>query len=191
MNITKNGKTLTIEVRECNPREATECMGTMICFHRRYILGDSHIFKNTQEFSDWCNENKDKIAIILPLYLYDHSGITISTEPFYDKWDSGQVGYIYTTKEDVKSFGYDLKDINLIKHRLMEEVEDYDAHLQDNFIEIYFSLFDDNTGYDYGTIYGTKSNMKELLNNISIFTEYPEFEKEVLDSFCEREAFME
>ena len=37
--------------------------------------------------------------IILPLYLYDHSGITMSTGPFSCPWDSGQVGWIYAPKQ--------------------------------------------------------------------------------------------
>lgn len=39
--------------------------------------------------------------IILPLYLYDHSGITISTSPFSCPWDSGQVGYAVMTKQEI------------------------------------------------------------------------------------------
>lgn len=37
--------------------------------------------------------------IILPLYLYDHSGITMSTSVFSCPWDSGQVGWIYASKQ--------------------------------------------------------------------------------------------
>lgn len=33
--------------------------------------------------------------VILPLYLYDHSGISMSTGAFSCPWDSGQVGFIY------------------------------------------------------------------------------------------------
>lgn len=41
---------------------------------------------------------------IQPLYLYDHSGISMSTSSFvgrarHAEWDSGQVGYIYLDKE--------------------------------------------------------------------------------------------
>lgn len=41
---------------------------------------------------------KDKVAI-LPLYLYDHSGLTMSTSDFGDRWDSGCVGFIYMDKD--------------------------------------------------------------------------------------------
>jgi len=37
--------------------------------------------------------------VILPLYLYDHSGITMSTSVFSCPWDSGQVGWIYASKQ--------------------------------------------------------------------------------------------
>jgi hypothetical protein len=37
--------------------------------------------------------------IILPLFLYDHSGITMRTGPFGDPWDSGQVGVIHVSKD--------------------------------------------------------------------------------------------
>ena len=36
--------------------------------------------------------------VILPLYLYDHSGITMNTCGFSCPWDSGQVGWIYADK---------------------------------------------------------------------------------------------
>jgi len=36
--------------------------------------------------------------VLLPLYLLDHSGLSISTSDFCDPWDSAQVGWIYTDK---------------------------------------------------------------------------------------------
>lgn len=43
-------------------------------------------------------------VVIQPLFLYDHSGISMSTSSFvgraqHAEWDSGQVGYIYMDKE--------------------------------------------------------------------------------------------
>ena len=38
--------------------------------------------------------------VILPLYLYDHSGITMNTCGFSCPWDSGQVGWIYASAMD-------------------------------------------------------------------------------------------
>lgn len=39
-------------------------------------------------------------VLMLPLHLYDHSGITMNTTGFHCPWDSGQVGFIYVTLKD-------------------------------------------------------------------------------------------
>lgn len=44
----------------------------------------------------------DAELVVLPLYLYDHSGLRLSTGPFGCPWDSGQVGYIYCSLEDAR-----------------------------------------------------------------------------------------
>lgn len=41
----------------------------------------------------------EKDHYLLPLYLYDHSGITMSTGSFGCPWDSGQVGWIFVSYE--------------------------------------------------------------------------------------------
>lgn len=40
----------------------------------------------------------DPAVIALPVYMYDHSGITINTTGFSCGWDSGMVGCIYISK---------------------------------------------------------------------------------------------
>ena len=72
-------------------------------------------------------------ALILPLYIYDHSGITMSTSPFSCPWDSGQVGFIYCTKEQIRNW-LQVKRITKkvwdhAKRILMGEVETYDQYL--------------------------------------------------------------
>ena len=78
----------------------------------------------------------------LPLYIYEHSGITISTGGFSCPWDSGQAGWIYTTKEDVLECGGKIqgkkKYIKVTERNwkraaqlwLEGEVEQYDQYLQ-------------------------------------------------------------
>lgn len=64
----------------------------------------------------------DKFYIYSPLYLYDHSGITISMRPFSCPWDSGQVGWIYVSikrfKEETARAGKLKKDG--INHELVK-----------------------------------------------------------------------
>lgn len=71
----------------------------------------------------------------LPLYLYDHSGITMSTGSFNDPWDSGQVGFIYTSKEVVLRELCDVNEENWRETavKLMKaDVEAYDQYLTDD-----------------------------------------------------------
>ena len=49
----------------------------------------------TPELIGLCKNN----VAILPLYLYDHSGLAMSTSDFGDRWDSGCVGFIYMDKD--------------------------------------------------------------------------------------------
>lgn len=49
----------------------------------------------------WQTRHDERLGIALcrPLFLYDHSGITISAGSFNCRWDSGQVGWQYVTDE--------------------------------------------------------------------------------------------
>ena len=42
-----------------------------------------------------------KDHVFLPVYLYRHGGDAVSTVPYSDPWDSGQIGWIYATKKQV------------------------------------------------------------------------------------------
>ena len=206
-------KPYTLFLRDDNdvdsPRETDSCFGTMVCFHRRYSLGDSHDYSDPEEFlrdivgegvshenviehvrsgevddvklrynpstrewevhsywdmfKKWYVEDSfpapikgqesdiaealvgqmqvsdllclaEKTYCILPLYLYDHSGITMNTGGFSCPWDSGQVGWIYATKEAVQN-EYGCKeltpDIREKAERLLQgEVEYYDHYIR-------------------------------------------------------------
>lgn len=71
--------------------------------------------------------SRDPDTFMLPLYLYNHSGLTINTTGFSCPWDSGQVGWIYTTKERFDKFG---SDWGKRKEYLLGEVETYDQYLR-------------------------------------------------------------
>lgn len=87
-----------------SPREEFDQLGKMVCFHGRYNLGDKHNYYS-DEYNGWeelkrAIMKKENAVAILPLYLYDHSGITMNTSGFSCRWDSGQVGFIYMTKKE-------------------------------------------------------------------------------------------
>jgi hypothetical protein len=78
----------------CNPRKEWDNLGTVVLHDRcRYDFGDDTA----------SNEELQELAqradlITLPVYMYDHSGITINTSGFSCPWDSGMVGLIYVAK---------------------------------------------------------------------------------------------
>ncbi len=100
-------------------------LGTMVCSHKRYNLGDKHDFDFNQ-YDGWEEAGKALIkendaAIVLRLYLFDHSGISLRTTPFSDRWDSGQVGFVFISKEKLrKEYG-----VKRISKKLLEKVEKY------------------------------------------------------------------
>jgi hypothetical protein len=120
-----------------NPREEWDNLGSMFCFHPRYSLGDKHDYK-TSDFDNWEDmerklSKEHNVGVILPLYLYDHSGITISTSPFGCQWDSMKVGYILVSKETIRK-GYEVKRItksilDKVTNCLKGEIETYDQYL--------------------------------------------------------------
>lgn len=124
---------------EC-PRKNHDNAGKMVCWHRRYILGDEMPEENMEWFL-WdlagYEDNGQEIPpiaqmlkrierthVILPLYLYDHSGITMNTSGFGCRWDSGQVGYIYIDRATgVKEWGRKWR--KMAEKRLISEVKTY------------------------------------------------------------------
>lgn len=135
MSIKRKGFTLTVFEDDIeDPREYYKDtnMSKMICFHRKYQLGDKHNFKTPSEFNEWYNKNKDKVACIMPLYLLDHSGLTMSVHDFHDPWDSGQVGYAYILKETLREHNMadDIGSYDTCRALIETEVEEYDRWLR-------------------------------------------------------------
>ena len=109
----------TIKIYHDNDAESPrdwDNLGTLICGHSRYQLGDKHEFDDARSFlldlldldvemdlpvNDLI-KRVEKIAVILPVYLYDHSGLAMNTTGFHCPWDSGQIGFIYVTLTDIR-----------------------------------------------------------------------------------------
>lgn len=127
----KHGE-LTIEIHaDENPESPRDWdnMGKMVCFHSRYELGDKHDHPIEEAR---LLEDADHV-LSLPLYLYDHGGITMRTTPFGCPWDSGKVGFIYVTKAAARE-EYGVKRLTkAVRERalgvLRSEVEVYDRYL--------------------------------------------------------------
>lgn len=174
-----NNKILEILLDEnpSNPRE-DDNLTTMICGHRRYTLGDAHSY-NTDNYNGWDELERDirikeKALIMLPLYMYDHSGITISTKPFGCDWDSGQIGFVIITNESIDKIGCTMRDnesINDYTKRLTEyalsEVKLYDEYLRGDVYGYRVTDTDNNELDSCWGFYGSDWKTNGILDNIS------------------------
>lgn len=160
-----------------DPRE-WDNLCTMYFFHRRYRLGDKHDM-SIDDVEDYVNR---KDVLFKEVYMYDHSGITISTSPFGCRWDSGKIGYIaidYDTirRELIGVNRYITKKVKDRVYKIMEgEIETYDCYLRGdvyyyNIVSESGELIDSCSGF-YGNNFkenGLLSELPEELRDSSKF----------------------
>lgn len=88
-----------------NPRTEWDNCAVISCAKSvRYAISDRDQelpddVRSEDELREYVGE---PLAALKPLYLFDHSGITISTSPFSCPWDSGQIGWVYITEAVAK-----------------------------------------------------------------------------------------
>ncbi len=114
-----------------NPRREPDArFGTIVAFHRRYDFNETKL--KSDSFDSWSDlrrfledpepgmpgwDYKVKVVSISPLYMLDHSGFRFSTKDFECPWDSGLIGYIFATEEDIKNWnpGSEEEIVNALK----------------------------------------------------------------------------
>jgi hypothetical protein len=162
-------------------------LGTMVCWHNRYSLGDEKAHENyvyskeckIKNLTDYC-DNWDEVEevlkkefntlVILPLFLYDHSGISMRTYRHgqHSSWDGGWVGFIFVEKDKVKK-EWNVKRVSAklkkkIEEILSSEVNTYDDYIQGN---VYHYSVEDKHGNDIdscGGFYGYDHEKSGLLS---------------------------
>ena len=154
-------------------------VGTMVHFGTKYKLGDKqyrHVGewlaemlvdlgfeRDTEEWDEFFSDvfdimpdamqkaydMIDEKLIILPLYLYDRGGLTMNTTGFSCRWDSGQAGHIYVTKERAREeLGWKMlttKRREKVVDILKGEVEEYDKWLTG---DVWYVVVRDSDGDD-------------------------------------------
>jgi len=125
-----------------DPREMQDHLGTMSCRHDHYDLGDEKAPWDTRKDAERYFEKEG--AVWLPLYLMDHSGLTMSTSCSMFRacdshgWDWGLVGFIWVSKEKaLAEYGKKRMTKALrgkVEDILCAEVEIYDTWLQGGFV---------------------------------------------------------
>lgn len=134
-----------------DPRDADN-LGIMYCEHRRYTLGDTsprfapipelEVIHETLLELQGRGYGLSRLArylrvaigasVVLPLYLFDHSGLAMTTSAaefaVWDSqgWDWGQVGIICDSARTRELIGVDVEQV---EEHLINEVAQYDAYL--------------------------------------------------------------
>lgn len=73
-----------------------------------------------------CRRLLDDKICILPVFMFDHTGIAYSTVDFNDPWDSGFVGFIYASSADLEKAGIEQgRPRKEVERYLRKEVERY------------------------------------------------------------------
>ena len=186
---------LTIKIMHDNhiesPRGEWDHLGIMAGFHPRYNLGDKDPGLlldggtiGSDDYDGWDEMEADLrrrgALCIRPLHLYDHSNITISIRSFAGRahhaaWDSGRVGFIFTTRERmVEALGKNrltAKTRKRVEDLLEAEVEEYDQYLTG---DVYGYIIEDGHGNQVDScwgLYGFKIVKQEATDQLRWFVE--------------------
>ena len=153
-------------------------LSKMIFFGKHSHLGDKHNI-NSDDYNGWeeleeAIRKEYNVVILEKVYAYSHGGMTISTSPFSCPWDSGTLGFVIITKEDIKE-NYGWKE--LTKKRLDKAINFLDNIIKgeikvlDNYIngEVFSFQIQDEAGEIEDSCCGFYGDIKEngILDYIS------------------------
>lgn len=100
-------------IRDCN-------ICHIVTWSSKYRIGDEQPRCTPEE---WL---ADVVAgsVVFPVFMHDHSGITLSLSDFNDKWDSGQIGYAVVNEKT-------MKELLTAEERTPEKLKEFvDSELQ-------------------------------------------------------------
>lgn len=150
-----------------SPREWSN-LGTLVIGHRRYAFGDenmtsqgdteTYLLRLLNDLRHYPDEDEDvnlnallerlqDVAVVLPVFMMEHSGIRLSTSAGrfrafdHQEWDRGMVGFIYCTIErGAQEFG----EVDDLRERV-EDVLRAEVAAMDDFVSgnvLMYSILD-------------------------------------------------
>lgn len=146
------------DIWEENPRDWDICSSTLVTAHKRYSFGGVALTRCANSIEDAFQQHladkdlTEKDVIFLEVYMFDHSGIALSTTPFGCRWDSGQLGFIYEKRSDIRE-EFNVKRISKKLEQRIYERLDSEVNLLGHWAngEVFCFTVDGET---YGGFYG-------------------------------------
>lgn len=147
---------LTMDIDECaeSPRE-WDNVATIVSEGGNWDISDEGWRMSAEEFAEFLHKKLDKkcpeikgltdidhivncgsaknYIVCKPIYMYDHSGQTISLSPFGCPWDSGCCGYIFVFKDKIlNEFERATEDNwrDIANEIIQSEIDTYDYYIQ-------------------------------------------------------------
>lgn len=150
-----------------SPREEMDNLGEFFMAHGKYAFGD-------KDAPDPRDMKPDAFIARLPVFMYDHSGITISTSPFSCPWDSGQIGEIFLTKERASKEQRQLSP-EQVEDVLQAEIEVLNQYVTGDVWCVLIYDEEGNTEESLGGIYGYEAAQAYAADMIETLQQsYPE-----------------
>ena len=122
-------------------------------------------------------EEFDKYNLSIPVHAYEHGGITISSSgrrAGWDSFDSGQLGFVYVSHEDIiKEYGS--LDLERAEKCLRGEVETYDDYLTG---QVYGYIIEDENDEELDSCWGFLGDYKYCLDEAESAADYWAEQKE-------------
>lgn len=156
-----------VDENPMSPRE-WDNVSHMLCWHTRYNLGDEQWSHNGSVDLDAVVDyirDKYEPTIIRGLYLYDHSGLSISMSqsPFDPGgWDTSFVGLIFDTAEGRDLLGTPTDNMEEI---IEAELDTYDKYLRG---DVYGYVVEDADGLFVDSCWGFYSDADALAEGLAI-----------------------
>jgi len=176
-------KGYTIEVHQDedpeNPAKDFDDTVKYACLHGRYDLGTVDL-STVEEVDEHLKETR---AIAYPLYLMDHSGLSLSIDASAFRacdsagWDWGMLGFVFMEREDILN-EYRVKILTKnvkekVRTRLQHSVETYSAYLGGS---VYGFLINEHEGETASSCWGFY-DMEECIQEARSDVDYREEER--------------
>lgn len=196
-----------------SPRE-WDNLGTMVCWHRNYILGDvqprqepiDYVIEqiNQQQQRDNLYENIpaakimamfEKHNLVIPIMAYEHGGITIRAYDYGNfpdqQWDCGQLGFIFVSKDKIKEEYGNSGKRNMEKARqlLLSEIKTYDDYLTG---QVYGYIIEDEEGEHIDSCWGYYGEIDDIVKEAKSIIDYEidEAKKKAWEKYIEKQPYL-
>lgn len=120
-----------------NPRiEYDGNLSHIICWHRNYQIGDNHSYNSIYSLEEYLKAERaaGNDYFMKPVYMLDHSNITLSTMPFSNHYDSGLIGFAFVFKNDMVDAGIIQKNDDVWRKKasavIDSEIDEYNQYLE-------------------------------------------------------------